>query len=238
MQNELKVIFTNESGWSYFKPSDRPVFSESFFYNLGSDETAFCNSVRSTSISSLAITRYFALEQNCAIQCKILSAFHVQFHLSSLILTYFRFFSKKQFESSLYEICIIYQYRFYIIKKLGLERCHYCPKVLAWECLSLLHLYFCQNVRRKFGTQLHLNWKFHSGVCFLNWNLAAPNHKLKKARHVTKKFYPIIWPRIMSQNLWRKPLKGTYREGILSNSSMGLDNRRENLSWNSVFLLI
>ena len=55
--------------------------------NLGSDETAFCNSVLLTSMSSFTITRYLALEQNCAIQCKILRAFQVQFHLSSLMFT-------------------------------------------------------------------------------------------------------------------------------------------------------
>ena len=91
---------------------------------LGSEATAWVNSVRFTSISSLIMARYFAFEQNVAIQCKILksvfklmslarpligprsfqlidgerqlisiklktwlSAFHVQFHLSSFIFT-------------------------------------------------------------------------------------------------------------------------------------------------------
>lgn len=81
---KFKVDVSCELNWMA-----QPTISSQWKWkqNLGSDDTAFCNSVLLTSMSSFAITRYLALEQNCAIQCKILRAFQVQFHLSSLMFT-------------------------------------------------------------------------------------------------------------------------------------------------------
>ena len=83
-----KYFLAKKSDWwscYHLVKRGRKIWPDS---NLESNETVFCNSVLLTSISSLTITRYFALEQNCAIQCRILRAFQVQFHLSSLMLTY------------------------------------------------------------------------------------------------------------------------------------------------------